>query len=60
MSNNDLIDFINYEFKNKELLNEALTHSSYSYENKLSRNYERLEFLGDAVLQLIIFRILGI
>jgi ribonuclease-3 len=54
MSNNDLIDFINYEFKNKELLNEALTHSSYSYENKLSRNYERLEFLGDAVLQLII------
>lgn len=38
---------------NEDLLNEALTHSSYSNEHKNTRNYERLEFLGDAVLELI-------
>lgn len=37
-----------------DLLNEALTHSSYSNEHKGEPNYERLEFLGDAVLELII------
>lgn len=42
----------NIEIKNKELLNTALTHSSYSNEHG-GANYERLEFLGDAVLQLI-------
>ncbi|MGE0200972.1 MAG: ribonuclease III [Candidatus Melainabacteria bacterium] len=38
------------------LYEKALTHSSYSYENKLDPfdNYERLEFLGDAVLKLIV------
>ncbi len=38
------------------LYRQALTHSSYTYEYKLSSldNYERLEFLGDAVLKLII------
>ncbi|MGC8768670.1 ribonuclease III family protein [Calditerrivibrio sp.] len=49
-----LNEILNYNFENKELLIEALTHSSFSYENKLYRNYERLEFLGDAVLQLIV------
>ena len=38
----------------KSLLEEALTHSSYSNEHKDKNNYERLEFLGDAVLELII------
>lgn len=38
---------------NKDLLEEALTHSSYSNEHKDKKNYERLEFLGDAVLELI-------
>ena len=38
---------------NKELLDEALTHSSYSNEHKNTKNYERLEFLGDAVLELV-------
>ena len=33
---------------------EALTHTSYSNENENSESYERLEFLGDAVLELII------
>lgn len=37
----------------RKLLMEALTHSSYSNEHKNCENYERLEFLGDAVLELI-------
>lgn len=39
-----------------ELYDRALTHSSYAYENKLSSvdNYERLEYLGDAVLKLVV------
>ena len=40
------------EIEIKELLNIALTHSSYSNECG-GENYERLEFLGDSVLQLI-------
>jgi ribonuclease-3 len=51
---NNLFNKIGYSFNNYELFLEAVTHSSYSYEQKISRNYERLEFLGDAVLQLII------
>ncbi len=43
---------INYEFKNKELLDTALTHCSYAAENKTQHN-QRLEFLGDAVLELV-------
>lgn len=38
--------------ENKELLLQALTHSSYSNEHNV-KNYERLEFLGDAVLQIL-------
>lgn len=46
---------IGYEFNDKELLKLALTHSSYSNELKINKigNYERLEFLGDAVLELL-------
>lgn len=46
---------IGYEFKNRDLLANALTHSSYANENReegVSSN-ERLEYLGDAVLELI-------
>jgi len=41
---------INYNFKDKDLLNKALTHKSFDG----SRNNEKLEFLGDRVLGLII------
>ncbi|MGB6339895.1 MAG: ribonuclease III [Candidatus Aminicenantaceae bacterium] len=47
---------IGYQFKNQDLLLQALTHSSYAYENQqadISDN-EVLEFLGDSVLGLII------
>jgi len=40
------------DIKNKKLLSVALTHPSYSNEFG-GDNYERLEFLGDSVLQLI-------
>lgn len=46
---------ISYEFVNKKLLIQALTHSSYANENNLQKidNNERLEFLGDAVLEIV-------
>lgn len=46
---------INYSFKNRQLLRQALTHSSCANEQKINKyeDYERLEFLGDAVLELI-------
>ena len=46
---------IGYQFKKKGLLKQALTHSSFSNEQKINKfaNYERLEFLGDAVLALL-------
>ena len=52
-----LEDRIGYRFKNKELLERALTHSSYSNESGLKNHHllcnERLEFLGDSVLSII-------
>ena len=48
-----LMKRIGYEFKNKSLINVALTHSSFSRQT-ISKNNERLEFLGDRVLGLII------
>lgn len=47
------LDKFGIELKNKQLLETALTHSSYSNEHKNCENYERLEFLGDAVLELV-------
>ncbi len=47
---------LNIKFKNKDLLQQAFVHRSYINENKkfkLSHN-ERLEFLGDAVLELVV------
>lgn len=39
-------------FSNKELLETALTHTSYAYENHVESN-EKLEFLGDAILEFV-------
>ena len=46
---------IGYRFRNIGLLKQALTHSSYTNEQKINKqtHYERLEFLGDAVLELV-------
>lgn len=61
MFNSSLDDFqniIGYRFNNIELLKLALTHSSYGNEHRKERyeNNERVEFLGDAALDLIISR----
>lgn len=48
-------EIIRYSFRNGELLHEALSHSSYANENKRARHSnERLEFLGDSVLSLVV------
>lgn len=47
---NKLFECLGYQFKDENLITEALTHKSYTKEY----NNERLEFLGDAVLDLIV------
>lgn len=51
---------INYVFKNKKLLLNSFVHSSYANEKKMLglKSNERLEFLGDAVLELVISKYL--
>ena len=48
-------NMIGYHFQNRNYLRQALSHSSYANEMRLSKlaNNERLEFLGDAVLELM-------
>ncbi len=48
-------NLLDIDCENKDNLQTALTHPSYTTENNISylKNYERLEFLGDAVLKLI-------
>lgn len=52
----DLKTKIGYSFKNPQLLKTALTHSSYANEDRVKRvrSNERLEFLGDSVLGMIV------
>lgn len=54
----DLEKKIGYSFLNKKYLDKALTHRSYSAERRLSYSNERLEFLGDAVITLIVIEYL--
>ncbi|GHV47123.1 hypothetical protein FACS1894204_10100 [Synergistales bacterium] len=49
----DFQEKLGYFFRDRGLLNTALCHASYAYENGLPSSNERLEFLGDAVLGLI-------
>lgn len=52
---NEFQNVIGYKFNNIDLLIQALTHSSFVNEQKINKkpDYERLEFLGDAVLEMI-------
>ena len=43
---------IGYTFKNKQLIQTALTHTSYAYEHEVQSN-EKLEFLGDSILEFV-------
>jgi ribonuclease-3 len=45
---------IHYSFRDEELLTRALTHKSFANENRLAHHNERMEFLGDAVLNLVV------
>lgn len=45
---------INYSFKNKDYILEALTHSSFSNENRNYKFNERMEFLGDSILGMVV------
>lgn len=51
----DLEERVGYSFRDAGLLKQALTHSSFTNEQKINKagDYERLEFLGDAVLELV-------
>ena len=42
------------KFNNEKLLEDAFTHSSYANEHPGRKDYEKLEFLGDAVLELAV------
>lgn len=52
----ELADIIRYEFKDSAILQQAMTHSSFANEKKVNKpaHYERIEFLGDAVLECIV------
>ena len=49
----ELLEKLNVPYKNEKLYETALTHTSYANENNV-KSYERLEYLGDAVLELVI------
>ena len=48
---------IGYKFKDIILLKKALTHTSYAYENKIESN-EKLEYLGDSILEFVVSKYL--
>lgn len=53
-SKKNIEERLGYHFQNENLLEQALTHSSYVNENPGTQSNERLEFLGDAVLELAV------
>ncbi|MDA0901971.1 MAG: ribonuclease III [Proteobacteria bacterium] len=56
MQISQFLEIIGYQFYNPKLLDEALTHPSLSKE--AGENYQRLEFLGDAVLSMVVAELL--
>tara|TARA_B100000945_G_scaffold13994_1_gene10624 strand:- start:2986 stop:3651 length:666 start_codon:yes stop_codon:yes gene_type:complete len=56
MKFNSLEEIINYKFRNKDLLEQSLTHSSHEPE----KNNERLEFLGDSIISLVVSKFLSL
>ena len=52
MNTRAIEESIGYIFRDKALLQKALTHTSYAYENNVDSN-EKLEFLGDSILEFI-------
>ena len=50
----ELFERLKIKPKNMDLYKAAFSHSSYVNEHKVKNNYERLEFLGDAVLDLVV------
>lgn len=50
----EILDKLGISSKNEELYVKAFTHTSYSNEHSECESYERLEFLGDAVLELVV------
>lgn len=50
----DILKELNIVTNNEKIYKQAFTHTSYSNEHEKNESYERLEFLGDAVLELII------
>ena len=54
MDYSKLEEILHYQFHNKELLDTAFTHKSYVNESHtVCESYERLEFLGDSILEFV-------
>ncbi len=51
---NELYEILNIKPKDEKLYSIAVSHSSYANEHKAKKDYERLEFLGDAVVDLVV------
>lgn len=51
---NELYEILNVKPKDEKLYAIAVSHSSYANEHKAKKDYERLEFLGDAVVDLVV------
>lgn len=49
-----LLNKLNIEYKNLSLYKQAFMHTSYAYEHNLNKSYETLEFLGDAIVDLVV------
>ena len=54
MQTDKVEEMLGYRFKNSGLLRAALTHSSIARKRGAPSDYERMEFLGDAVLELVV------